>query len=612
MSSYSMSLTGLIASYNFDENTGDTLRDISGNGNHGKINGATWVSNGLSGSALSFDGINDSVVIRDLNIEGNLPRTLSVWFNAAVNEVNQTLWSSVISVGGDGSSKRAFCIDVKNQDGSCSSYPQWRITGHYFSYSTCSESTLTQIGINKWHHIALTHDGSRQYLYLNGKLIGQSSITDLNTIAGTTKIGARPTLNGYFKGLIDNVQIYNRALTESEIQNVFSSSLNSKPVFVSSPDTIALESHTYSYIVRATDAENDAITFSLDTFPVGMTIRNDTLTFIPALSQVGNHTVVIKAEDARGGMNTQTFKLSILPRSRQITLSNVTPDVDTVKMMEGDSVLFSLSAKSRSATAYIMYSWEKNRDMISSDSFYLYKAGFSSAGTDSLICVVFDGIEFNERKWILEIQNVPVKVRLLLPVSDEVASGDSLFKWECSDPDLDPATTKYEVQFMRSSQLNVPILTLSNLTGTEFKLNTKIQKTDLIEGTVLGWHVRAYDADGDTLPYSAKGIFFYSMYTGVENKSLGLKQRFYAIPNPFNPVTNISIEGYNQLIGSEITIVDASGRKIRTFSITKHSSSINFEWDGRDMNQRQCPTGVYICSINLQNYKKIIKLILAK
>jgi hypothetical protein len=187
-----------------------------------------------------------------------------------------------------------------------------------------------------------------------------------------------------------------------------------------------------------------------------------------------------------------------------------------------------------------------------------------------------------------------------------------LFKWICSDPDIDTVTAKFEVQFMRSSQLNVPILTLNNISGTEFRLNTKIQKTDLIEGTVLNWHIRAYDADGDTIPFSDKGVFFYSMYTGIEKRTVSGKQSFYATPNPFNPVTNISIEGYNLLIGSEITIFDVVGKKVRTFPIKNNNSHLNFEWDGQDNNHRQCPAGVYVCAMNTKNHKKTIRLILAK
>lgn len=224
---------GLIAAYNFEEGSGDTVLDQSDNGNHGRICGAVRTADGFSGSALSFDGVDDSVLVCDLGIEGNLPRTLALWFNAAVDENSQHLWASVISVGGDHSQGRAFCIDVRNEDGSCSEYAYRRITGHYYQSSTCSDTTLSQIGINQWHHIALTHDGGGQALYLNGRMIGQSSLTELNTLAGTTKIGARPGLDGYFNGRIDEVKVYNRGLSVAEIQALYESYLGPVPVLIS-------------------------------------------------------------------------------------------------------------------------------------------------------------------------------------------------------------------------------------------------------------------------------------------------------------------------------------------------------------------------------------------
>ena len=50
-------LLGLVAAYGFDETTGTTLTDVSGQSNHGSISGATWTTSGKYGSALSFDGV---------------------------------------------------------------------------------------------------------------------------------------------------------------------------------------------------------------------------------------------------------------------------------------------------------------------------------------------------------------------------------------------------------------------------------------------------------------------------------------------------------------------------------------------------------------------------
>ena len=55
----------LLAYWQFDEGSGDTVEDMSGNGNHGTIEGAEWVTNAIFGSALQFDGVDDRVVVPD-------------------------------------------------------------------------------------------------------------------------------------------------------------------------------------------------------------------------------------------------------------------------------------------------------------------------------------------------------------------------------------------------------------------------------------------------------------------------------------------------------------------------------------------------------------------
>ncbi len=56
---------GLVAAYSFDEGTGTSVSDASGNGNTGAISGASWASSGKFGKALTFDGVNDVVTIAD-------------------------------------------------------------------------------------------------------------------------------------------------------------------------------------------------------------------------------------------------------------------------------------------------------------------------------------------------------------------------------------------------------------------------------------------------------------------------------------------------------------------------------------------------------------------
>ena len=76
--------SGLSGYWNFEENNGDTAYDRSGNGNDGTIHGASWTT-GISGNALSFDGVDDYVDIGN-NVKPPFPVTVSAWVK--LNELN--------------------------------------------------------------------------------------------------------------------------------------------------------------------------------------------------------------------------------------------------------------------------------------------------------------------------------------------------------------------------------------------------------------------------------------------------------------------------------------------------------------------------------------------
>ncbi|MFO0127027.1 MAG: putative Ig domain-containing protein, partial [Pseudanabaena sp.] len=87
---------------------------------------------------------------------------------------------------------------------------------------------------------------------------------------------------------------------------------NQLPVIVSQPrDRIRLDSN-YFYQIEATDADGDALTYSLDVKPAGMTIQQNTIVWTPAANQSGNqNVVVVKVTDSQGGSTTQSFQITV-------------------------------------------------------------------------------------------------------------------------------------------------------------------------------------------------------------------------------------------------------------------------------------------------------------
>ncbi|HEV8725280.1 MAG TPA: LamG-like jellyroll fold domain-containing protein [Candidatus Binatia bacterium] len=197
---------GLVAHWTFDEGSGTTASDASGNGNTATlINGPVW-SAGKVGSALYFDGIDDNLVVANsssLNLSGSF--TLSAWVNPAsaftdfrsilVKNYTYYLYASVAGYCGSGNPLGGFAVSVDN--------------------TVCQASPLPA---NTWIHIALTYDGSTLTLYRNGVAVANAAAAGaLSLTTETLQIGASQ-YGEYFQGLIDEVRIYNRALTATEIQ----------------------------------------------------------------------------------------------------------------------------------------------------------------------------------------------------------------------------------------------------------------------------------------------------------------------------------------------------------------------------------------------------------
>jgi len=185
--------TGFLVSYwNFDEGKGNIPVDIWSR-NDGKIIGAKWVD-GKFGKALEFDGVDDIVEIpssKSLDITQSI--TMMAWIKAYSPE-----GGAIIGKEGAYSLSLGDGLNI-----------EWIIWGNEWE-------TRINISQNEWNHIALVYDFSSQkrLVYLDGELIA-----DKETII-PIPVSDKPLIIGKgFKGVIDEVAIWSRALNQEEVQN---------------------------------------------------------------------------------------------------------------------------------------------------------------------------------------------------------------------------------------------------------------------------------------------------------------------------------------------------------------------------------------------------------
>ena len=194
--------TGLVAAYNFDAGSGAVLADVSGNGNNGTITGATWTTSGKYGGALVFNGTNALVTVNDsASLHLTTAMTLEAWVDpSAVSSA----WRDVIYKGNDN-----YWLEATSENSG--GVPAAGATLGSSDVGTYGTAALTA---NTWAFLTETYNGSTLALYVNGTLV--SSLAHTGNIATSTdplQIGGDSIYGQYFQGMIDNVRIYNTALT---------------------------------------------------------------------------------------------------------------------------------------------------------------------------------------------------------------------------------------------------------------------------------------------------------------------------------------------------------------------------------------------------------------
>ena len=200
--------TGLVGAWAFDENQGTSAADASGNTNTGTLTGGVaWNAAGKFGAALSFDGVNDFVNIPDAN---TLDLTTGMTLEAWVHPTSLGGWRTVLMKEQPGN----LVYDLYGSR-SGTNVPVGEIIAGGGSRNVNGSAA---IAVNTWTHLALTYNGTALTMYVNGVQSGQTVFAgSIATSTGALKVGGNAIWGEWFQGLIDEVRVYNRALTGAEI-----------------------------------------------------------------------------------------------------------------------------------------------------------------------------------------------------------------------------------------------------------------------------------------------------------------------------------------------------------------------------------------------------------
>jgi len=226
---------GLAAWYPFNGNTGDS----SGNNNHGANNGATLTQdrNGVANAAYSFSNAFIRVATPS-------------WTFAPTDSFSYSLW--VYQTGGG-------CLLMSGSGANGNFISILQSSTSNFQFGTNKQGSpwawaATSPILNTWTHYVAVYEGSMMTLYQNGLPVGYGSFSQANTNATNLPFFIGKDIGSYyFNGSLDDIAVYNRALSASEIQNIYQECGNN---LASSPPTSITErmGRTISLVAKSKKA----------------------------------------------------------------------------------------------------------------------------------------------------------------------------------------------------------------------------------------------------------------------------------------------------------------------------------------------------------------------
>jgi hypothetical protein len=207
---------GLVLYYSFDKDEGGKVTDKSGKGNDGRVVGAKWTEKGKVDGAYEFqpkDGEGYIEVRNDTSLSPPVAMTMAAW--VLINEfpgVSDAGW--VITKWENSREDKALSINGKKK----------AVFGLFGLSPNPIDSSL-DLRTHQWYHLVGVYDGKKLRLFINGNLTKEADVTGaMRSSNGSLFIGSnhdRRDFGSEINGLIDEVMIWDRALSEKEVEQLF-------------------------------------------------------------------------------------------------------------------------------------------------------------------------------------------------------------------------------------------------------------------------------------------------------------------------------------------------------------------------------------------------------
>ncbi|MCX7915377.1 MAG: putative Ig domain-containing protein, partial [Verrucomicrobiae bacterium] len=522
-------LDGLVSRWKLDETTGLTAGDSVGtNTGHlvGFTQGATWVP-GQHGNGLNFDGTTRCVRLDNSQIRLTNNFTVAVWVKPRKASIGGPLVAFNFIYENSGfwlgiNSNRVF---VGGRTAT-----RWRV----------NDFALGQIQDHNWHHIAVVYDKSCWSVYVNGRPTdigfgGQSCWgEDLVVVpSAVSSFGAH--YPPYFDGVLDDVMIFNRTLSPTEILALYQSG-NHPPAIIPPGNRTVNEGQLLTFTISGSDPDGDTLTYSASGLPHGAIFdpATKTFTWTPGYTQAGTYNVTFTVSDGSlSASTTITITVNNVNRAPMITSpgNRTVSEGQTLTFTvsggdpDGDTVTFSASGLPTGAT------------FDAGARTFMWTPSYTQAGTYSVTFTVSDGSLSASTTITITVNNINRAPTITSPGNRTVSVGTNLtLTVSGSDPDGDPLT--YSASGLPASATFNPSTRVFSWTPTAGQAGTHsvtftvsdgnlsasttvtitvqaVNRPPTIaspgnqtvnEGQTLTFTVSGSDPDGDAVTFSASGL----------------------------------------------------------------------------------------------------------
>ena len=299
----------------FDDNSGVALYQLDGNAND------TGGVSGYIGEGAIFNGSSSKIDVPNLGISGADTRTISAWVNVNSLSSNQTIFQ----FGSSAAKQRfGFAIDTSGKP-----YVEY--------YGRDAITSSAHITVGTWFHVAVTYNGgaietgTNTQIYVDGSAVSMTTTGSSTGTANTTDsnygIGyRRASSTQYFDGKIDQVRIYNKELSSSEVTTLYGETASSN---ITISDLVAY------YPMEGTSLDQEGSYHGTDT--------NVEYNYNGTASNVTYQEATNFSPDLVWTKDVLEMKISFYPKSLIVILEDAVSPYSVVTSEEDSSLLYILT-----------------------------------------------------------------------------------------------------------------------------------------------------------------------------------------------------------------------------------------------------------------------------